>query len=119
MNGSDRSAHRRRSHFPWLPPRRTSVSAGAEFGCASEEGASQEGTGEEGACQEASSQEAGAEEARSQEARRGVLMAEPLEELIERAESQPDDRYPLLIEIHDALREALAETDGDAAATGR
>jgi hypothetical protein len=46
-------------------------------------------------------------------------MAEPLEELIERAESQPGDRYPLLIEIHDALREALAETDGDAAATGR
>jgi hypothetical protein len=46
-------------------------------------------------------------------------MADRLDDLLDRAESEQGDRYPLLIDIHDALREALAETDGDAAATGR
>lgn len=46
-------------------------------------------------------------------------MTDRLEELIQRAESEQGDRYQLLSDIHDAVREALAETDGDAAATGR
>ena len=42
-----------------------------------------------------------------------------IEEMIDGAESLEGDRYPLLLDIHDALRTALAETDGDPAATGR
>jgi hypothetical protein len=36
---------------------------------------------------------------------------------VEQAEQA--DRYSRLVEIHDALRVALAETDGDASAPGR
>lgn len=46
-------------------------------------------------------------------------MTDRLDDLIDRAESEQGDRYAMLIDIHDALREALAETDGDTAATGR
>lgn len=46
-------------------------------------------------------------------------MTDHLEELIDRAQSQEGDRYPLLLDIHDALRAALAETDGDPTASGR
>lgn len=46
-------------------------------------------------------------------------MTDHIEEMIDSAESLEGDRYPLLLDIHDALRTALAETDGDPAATGR
>jgi len=39
--------------------------------------------------------------------------------MVEQAEQSEADRYPLLVDIHDALRVALAETDGDASASGR
>ena len=34
-------------------------------------------------------------------------------------QAEQADRYSRLVDIHDALRVALAETDGDASATGR
>ena len=46
-------------------------------------------------------------------------MTDRLDDLIDRAESEQGDRYAMLIDIHDALREALADTDGDTAAAGR
>lgn len=46
-------------------------------------------------------------------------MTDRIDELIARAESTEGDRYEVLMDIHDAVREALSETDGDAAATGR
>lgn len=41
-------------------------------------------------------------------------------EMVGQAEqAEQSDRYSRLVDIHDALRVALAETDGDASATGR
>ncbi|MCB0902258.1 MAG: hypothetical protein KDB83_09100, partial [Actinobacteria bacterium] len=64
-------------------------------------------------------EEASRQEASRQEDREGFLMTDRLDDLIDRAESEQGDRYAMLIDIHDALREALAETDGDTAAAGR
>lgn len=44
---------------------------------------------------------------------------EQLQQMVDEAASDPTDRYPRLVVLHDALREALSETDGDAAAAGR
>ena len=42
-----------------------------------------------------------------------------LTRMVDEASADTGDRYPQLVALHDALREALSETDGDAAATGR
>lgn len=44
---------------------------------------------------------------------------EKLAEMVEEAARAEGDRYPRLVGIHDALRDALAETDGGPAAAGR
>lgn len=44
---------------------------------------------------------------------------ERVTEIVDQAAKAEGDRYEQLVAAHDALREALAETDGDAAATGR
>ncbi len=43
----------------------------------------------------------------------------PLEDKVEAVASDTGDRYEQLVEVHDALRQALAETDSDPAAPGR
>lgn len=44
---------------------------------------------------------------------------EQLAQMVEQAAQVEGDRYSLLVGIHDALRDALAETDGGPAAAGR
>jgi len=39
--------------------------------------------------------------------------------MVGQAEQSEGDRYSRLVDIHDALRVALSETDGDASAPGR
>ena len=39
--------------------------------------------------------------------------------MVEQATTAEGDRYPPLVGIHDALRAALSETDGDPSAAGR
>lgn len=42
-----------------------------------------------------------------------------LSELVDAAATAEGDRYPQLVAAHDAIREALAQTDGDPQAAGR
>jgi hypothetical protein len=42
-----------------------------------------------------------------------------LTQMVEAASTRSDDRYESLVQIHDALRAALDETDGDPSAAGR
>lgn len=48
-------------------------------------------------------------------------MADPekIADMVEQVAQTEGDRYSRLVDIHDALRDALAETDGGPAATGR
>lgn len=39
--------------------------------------------------------------------------------LVDVASTTTDDRYQLLVDIHDGIRAALVETDGDPSAAGR
>jgi hypothetical protein len=39
--------------------------------------------------------------------------------MVESASTSTGERYSMLVEIHDAIRAALVETDGDPSATGR
>ncbi len=47
------------------------------------------------------------------------MTLDDLTEMVEAASTQSGDRYESLVEIHDALRAALDETDGDPSAAGR
>lgn len=44
---------------------------------------------------------------------------EDLTSMVEQAATSSGDRYQLLVDLQDALREALSETDGDPSAAGR
>ncbi len=47
------------------------------------------------------------------------MTLDDLTEMVEAASTQSGDRYESLVEIHDALRAALDETDGAPSAAGR
>jgi hypothetical protein len=47
------------------------------------------------------------------------MTLDDLTNMVEAASTQSGDRYESLVEIHDALRAALDETDGDPSAAGR
>ncbi|HQR79682.1 MAG TPA: hypothetical protein PLT68_05640, partial [Actinomycetota bacterium] len=68
--------------------------------------------------QESPSQESPSQ---TQEVGGGILMADPekIADMVEQVAQTEGDRYSRLVDIHDALRDALAETDGGPAATGR
>lgn len=42
-----------------------------------------------------------------------------LTSMVEQTASTTGDRYQMLVDVHDALREALSETDRDPTAAGR